>query len=61
MTEVASPRLEQENAYLKKRTAQLQGDVIDLQSEIERLQGRLEHDAARRMAGRAPDPLASGQ
>ena len=61
MTDIDAGRLQQENAYLKARVAQLQGDVTDLQAEIDRLRERLEHDTARRAAARAPNPLAGGQ
>lgn len=61
MTDGDAARLQQENGFLKSRLAQLQGDVGDLQAEVERLRGRLEHDAARRLAARAPDPLSGGQ
>ena len=56
--------LERENAYLKMRVAQLEGDVQDLSAENlrlreerERLHGRREG----RAAASAPNPLGSGQ
>ena len=55
---------ERENAYLKMRVAQLEGDVQDLSAENlrlreerERLHGRREG----RAAASAPNPLGSGQ
>lgn len=56
---------ERENAYLKMRVAQLEGDVQDLSAENlrlreerERLHGRREGRAA---GASAPNPLGSGQ
>lgn len=52
--------LRRENAYLKARCSQLEGDILDLQAELDRLRqvhGRL---AARRPAA-PPNPLGSGQ
>ena len=51
--------LQRENAYLKLRVAQLQGDVTDLSSEVDRLRGQLDRIGVR-MANR-PDPLGGGQ
>ena len=60
MTPVEAEALRRENEYLKQRVAQLQDDVGDLSSEVERLRQRLEHASAARRAA-APDPLAGGQ
>ena len=57
--EALSP-VERENRYLKQRVAQLQSDVGDLNSEIDRLRQQLEHAGARREQ-RAPNPLGGGQ
>jgi TolA-binding protein len=53
-------RLRRENAYLKQRLAQLEGDIVDLSSQVTRLQQQNQHFSARRMA-RTPDPLSGGQ
>ena len=54
---------ERENAYLKRRVAQLTEDVTDLTSEITRLQQVIERLGARKIAasGSAPNPLSGGQ
>jgi len=52
--------LARENAYLKARVAQLEGDVTDLTAENLRLAEERERLHARR-AARAPNPLGSGQ
>jgi cell division protein FtsB len=52
--------LDRENAYLKARIAQLEGDVTDLTAENLRLAEERERLHARR-AARAPDPLGGGQ
>jgi predicted nucleic acid-binding Zn-ribbon protein len=48
--------LERENAYLKNRLAQLEGDLVDLAAENGRLREERERLHARR-AARAPNPL----
>ena len=53
--------LRRENSYLKSRVAELQADVGDLSSEVERLRQRLEHASTARAAPRAPNPLGGGQ
>jgi hypothetical protein len=60
MGERTAPELERENAYLKARIAQLEGDVTDLSAENLRLSEERERTHARR-AARAPDPLGGGQ
>jgi hypothetical protein len=50
--------LRRENAYLKQRCAQLQGDVVDLGSQVNRLAEQLDQHLARR---NAPNPLSGGQ
>lgn len=52
--------LRRENAYLKARCAQLQGDVEDLGAEVERLRQNLERLSQRATTHR-PDPLSGGQ
>ena len=52
--------LERENAYLKRRVAQLESDVVDLGAENGRLQEERQRTHAHR-AARAPNPLGSGQ
>lgn len=54
------PDLARENAYLKQRVAQLEGDVTDLSAENQRLREERERLHARR-AATAPNPLGSGQ
>lgn len=53
-------RVRRENVYLKQRIAQLEGDIVDLNSQVTRLQQQNEHFSARRVA-RTPDPLGGGQ
>lgn len=53
-------RLQRENAYLKSRVAQLEGDVTDIGAEVTRLRQVLETTMARRAAAR-PNPLSGGQ
>ena len=60
MAERSLAELERENAYLKARLAQLEGDVTDLSAENLRLQEERERTHARR-AARAPNPLGGGQ
>lgn len=55
-----TPDLARENAYLKLRVAQLEGDVQDLTAENHRLREERERLYARR-AAQAPNPLGSGQ
>ena len=52
--------LRRENEYLKARCVQLQNDVTDLTSELERQRQRLERGSLHR-AGAPPNPLAGGQ
>ncbi|HWU81270.1 MAG TPA: MbeD/MobD family mobilization/exclusion protein [Caulobacter sp.] len=51
-------RVLRENAYLKQRCAQLQGDVDNLNSQVTRLTEQLDHKMARRST---PNPLSGGQ
>jgi prefoldin subunit 5 len=51
MTDEEVGRLTRENDYLKRRCAQLQSDVTDLNSEITRMRQILERAAAHRTAG----------
>ncbi|WP_165186439.1 hypothetical protein [Caulobacter soli] len=53
-------RLRRENTYLKQRCAQLDRDVIDLNSQVTRLAEQLDRTHARRAAA-TPDPLSGGQ
>jgi hypothetical protein len=52
--------LRRENAYLKKRCAQLQDDVTDLGAENLRIRQEMERMAGSR-TGWKPDPLSGGQ
>lgn len=61
MSDQDSQRLVQENAYLKRRCAQLQDDVTNLSAEVERMRQQLEHAGARRLASTSPNPLSGGQ
>ena len=56
----SAPDLARENAYLKQRNAQLQGDLIALQSEAERLRQIVDRLHGR-VAARQPNPLGGGQ
>jgi predicted nucleic acid-binding Zn-ribbon protein len=60
MAELSLSGLERENAYLKRRIAQLESDVVDLTAENGRLMEERERLNARR-AARPPNPLGSGQ
>jgi len=60
MAERTLAELERENAYLKRRVAQLESDVVDITAENARLMEARERTHARR-AARAPNPLGSGQ
>jgi regulator of replication initiation timing len=60
MAELSLSELERQNAYLKRRVAQLESDVVDLTAENGRLMEERERLNARR-AARAPNPLGSGQ
>ena len=53
-------RLTQDNAYLLRRNAQLQDDIIALTAEVERLRQAADRLQGRR-AARAPNPLGGGQ
>ena len=59
MTEDEIAGLVRQNAYLKQRNTQLEGDVLDLSAQVTRLQHQNEHFSARRI--KRPDPLAGGQ
>ncbi len=60
MTDDEIQRMARENAYLKLRCGQLQGDVDDLQSQVSRLQQSLERTSAVRVAAARAAPGASG-
>lgn len=60
MAERTLAELERENAYLKRRVAQLESDVVDVTAENGRLMEERERTHARR-AARAPNPLGGGQ
>lgn len=61
MSDQDLPAHERQNAYLKQRVAQLEGDVSDLGAQVMRLTQQLERIGARRDAGARPDPLSGGQ
>lgn len=56
----STPDLARENAYLRQRNAQLEADLVALQSEAERLRQIVERLHGR-TPGRAPNPLSGGQ
>jgi hypothetical protein len=56
MDDADGQKLLRENAYLKLRCAQLQGDVTDLTSQVGRLQAELERIHGAREARRADAP-----
>lgn len=58
--ERAPADLARENAYLKLRVSQLEGDVTDLTAENGRLREERERLHGRR-AARPPSPLGGGQ
>jgi predicted nucleic acid-binding Zn-ribbon protein len=60
MAERTLEALEQENAYLKLRLAQLESDLVDVSAENGRLREERERTHARR-AARPPNPLGGGQ
>lgn len=60
MTQASPDSLARENLYLRQRNAQLQGDVIALSAEVERLKQIVERLHGRTPA-RAPNPLSGGQ
>ncbi|PIB92118.1 hypothetical protein [Caulobacter sp. FWC2] len=60
MTDEDAQALRRENAYLKSRNAQLQGDVTSLSGQVLRMQQELERLRGRH-SGHAPDPLVGGQ
>lgn len=60
MTDEDAQAMRRENAYLKSRNAQLQGDVTSLSGQVLRMQQELERLSGRH-SGRAPDPLVGGQ
>ncbi len=49
-----------ENDYLKTRCAQLEGDVGDISSQLDRVTQQLERTAARWVTG-AANPLGGGR
>jgi len=57
---VGPEALERENADLRRRRAQLQGDVTDPGAETVRLRRELERLTGPRRSSR-PDPLAGGR
>ncbi|CAN5388628.1 hypothetical protein BH10PSE3_BH10PSE3_06460 [soil metagenome] len=61
MTNEETQVMRRENDYLKRRNAQLQDDVTSLGGQVLRMQQELERLNGKRAAGWAPDPLASGQ
>ena len=58
MTPVETQALRRENSYLKQRCAQLEGDIVDLESQLARLQQSQERLGGRR-AGMEPRPAAN--
>lgn len=59
MTPVETQALRRENSHLRQRCAQLQGDIVGLESQVARLQQSHEHLAGRRVApGAQPNPLS---
>lgn len=60
MTDQEIQAMSRTNDYLKLRNAQLQDDVANLGGQVLRLQQELERLSGRR-ASRPPDPLAGGQ
>ena len=60
MTPVETQALRRENNYLKQRCAQLEGDIVDLESQVGRLQQSHEHLTGRRAVAH-PGPLSGGQ
>ncbi|HEV2363620.1 MAG TPA: hypothetical protein VGS12_05400 [Caulobacteraceae bacterium] len=61
MNETDADNLLRENAYLRKRCAQLQGDVTDLGAQVLRLQTQLERLHGRGASLAPPNPLSGGQ
>ncbi len=59
MTDAEAQGLRRENDYLKARCAQLQADVGDLSSQLERVTQQLERASTRRVA--AASPLGGGR
>lgn len=60
MTPAPSENLARENAYLRQRNDQLQGDVTALSAEVERLRQIVERLHGRTLM-QPPNPLSSGQ
>jgi hypothetical protein len=60
MTDEDAQAMRRENAYLKLRNAQLQTDVTSLGGQVLRMQQEMERLNGRK-AGRAADPLSGGQ
>ncbi len=55
MTDEDAQAMRRENAYLKSRNAQLQGDVTSLSGQVVRMQQELERLSGRPLS-RSPDP-----
>jgi hypothetical protein len=60
MTQASPDSLARENLYLRQRNAQLQGDVVPLSAEVERL-GQIVERLHGRTRARTPNPLSGGQ
>ena len=60
MTDEEAQRMRRENDYLKARCAQLQADIGDLSSQLDRVTQQLERTSTRRGAA-AANPLGGGQ
>lgn len=60
MAEPTPAELQRQNAYLRQRVAQLEGDVTDLSAENGRLREERERLHGRR-AAHAANPLGAGQ
>lgn len=60
MTAQPPADLARENTYLRQRNAQLEGDVVALQAELDRYRQIVERLHGRREA-RPPNPLGGGQ
>jgi hypothetical protein len=61
MTDEEAQAIRRENAYLRSRNAQLQGDVVNLGGQVLRMQQELERLSGRPSGRSPPDPLAGGQ
>lgn len=60
MTASTPAELARENIYLRQRNAQLQDDIVALESEVERFRQIVERLHGR-TAARPPNPLSGGQ